>query len=248
MKLHDKVAIVTGASKGIGAAIAKGLAQAGAKVVVNYASDRPGAEKVVAAITTAGGQAVAVKADVSKSSDVQELFKQAIQDFGRLDILVNNAGVYRFEAIEVVTETEFHRIYNTNVLGALLTIQEAIKRFAPEGGAIINIATGGISTTAAMSSVYTSSKGALVTLSRVLAKELGPRNIRVNVVAPGATETEGAHAIGVLGGPMVKQLVAETPLGRLGQPEDIVGPVVFLASSDAHWVTGEVLFASGGSR
>ena len=248
MKLHDKVAIVTGASKGIGAAIAKGLAQAGAKVVVNYASDLPGAEKVVAAITKAGGQAVAVKADVSKSSDVQELFKQAIQDFGRLDILVNNAGVYRFEAIEVVTEAEFHRIYNTNVLGALLTMQEAIKRFGPDGGTIINIATAGISTTAPMSSVYTSSKGALVTLSRVLAKELGPRNIRVNVVAPGATETEGGHAIGVFGGPMVKQLVAETPLGRLGQPEDIVGPVVFLASSDANWVTGEVLFASGGSR
>ena len=247
MQLHDKVAIVTGASKGIGAAIAKGIAQAGAKVVANYASDRPGAEKVVAAITTAGGQAVAVKADVSKSSDVQELFEQTIRTFGRLDILVNNAGVYRFEPIEAVTE-EFHRVYNTNVLGALLTMQEAIKRFGPDGGTIINIATAGISTTAPMSSVYTSSKSALVTLSHVLAKELGPRNIRVNVVAPGATETEGAHAIGVLEGPMVKQLVDGTPLGRLGQPEDIVGPVVFLASSDAHWVTGEVLFASGGSR
>jgi 3-oxoacyl-[acyl-carrier protein] reductase len=164
------------------------------------------------------------------------------------DILVNNAGVYRFEPIEAVTEEEFHRIYNTNVLGALLTMQEAIKRFGPDGGTIINIATAGISTTAPMSSVYTSSKSALVTLSHVLAKELGPRNIRVNVVAPGATETEGAHAIGVLEGPMVKQLVDGTPLGRLGQPEDIVGPVVFLASSDAHWVTGEVLFASGGSR
>jgi 3-oxoacyl-[acyl-carrier protein] reductase len=248
MKLHGKVAIVTGASKGIGAAIAKGLAKAGANVVVNYASDRSGAEKAVAAITAAGGKAVAVKADVSKSADVKELFEQTIRTFGRLDILVNNAGVYRFEPIEAVTEEEFHRIYNTNVLGAILTMQEAIKHFAPEGGAIINIATAGVSSTLPMSSVYTSSKSALVALSSVLAKELGPRNIRVNVVAPGATETEGAHAIGVLGGPMVKQLADGTPLGRLGQPEDMVGPVVFLASSDAHWVTGEVLFASGGSR
>ena len=248
MKLHGKVAIVTGASKGIGAAIAKGLAKAGANVVVNYASDRSGAEKAVAAITAAGGKAVAVKADVSKSADVKELFEQTIRTFGRLDILVNNAGVYRFEPIEAVTEEEFHRMYNTNVLGAILTMQEAIKHFAPEGGAIINIATAGVSSTLPMSSVYTSSKSALVALSSVLAKELGPRNIRVNVVAPGATETEGAHAIGVLGGPMVKQLADGTPLGRLGQPEDMVGPVVFLASSDAHWVTDEVLFASGGSR
>jgi 3-oxoacyl-[acyl-carrier protein] reductase len=248
MKLHGKVAIVTGASKGIGAAIAKGLAKAGANVVVNYASDRSGAEKAVAAITAAGGKAVAVKADVSKSADVKELFEQTIRTFGRLDILVNNAGVYCFEPIEAVTEEEFHRMYNTNVLGAILTMQEAIKHFAPEGGAIINIATAGVSSTLPMSSVYTSSKSALVALSSVLAKELGPRNIRVNVVAPGATETEGAHAIGVLGGPMVKQLADGTPLGRLGQPEDMVGPVVFLASSDAHWVTGEVLFASGGSR
>jgi 3-oxoacyl-[acyl-carrier protein] reductase len=248
MKLHGKVAIVTGASKGIGAAIAKGMAKAGANVVVNYASDRSGAEKAVAAITAAGGKAVAVKADVSKSADVKELFEQTIRTFGRLDILVNNAGVYCFEPIEAVTEEEFHRIYNTKVLGAILTMQEAIKHFAPEGGAIINIATAGVSSTLPMSSVYTSSKSALVALSSVLAKELGPRNIRVNVVAPGATETEGAHAIGVLGGPMVKQLVDGTPLGRLGQPEDMVGPVVFLASSDAHWVTGEVLFASGGSR
>lgn len=248
MKLHDKMAIVTGASKGIGAAIAKGMAKAGANVVVNYASDRSGAEKAVAAITAAGGKAVAVKADVSKSADVKELFEQTIRTFGRLDILVNNAGVYRFEPIEAVTEEEFHRIYNTNVLGAILTMQEAIKHFAPEGGAIINIATAGVSSTLPMSSVYTSSKSALVALSSVLAKELGPRNIRVNVVAPGATETEGAHAIGVLGGPMVKQLADGTPLGRLGQPQDMVGPVVFLASSDANWVTGEVLFASGGSR
>src|SRR5258707_15697721 len=184
MKLSDKVAIVTGASKGIGAAIAKGIAQAGAKVVANYASDHPGAEKTVAAIRAAGGKAVAVKADVSKSADVKELFEQTIRTFGRLDILVNNAGVYRFEPIEAVTEEEFYRIYNTNVLGEILTMQEAIKHFAPEGGAIINIATAGISSTLPMSSVYTSSKSALVALSSVLAKELGPRNIRVNAPAP----------------------------------------------------------------
>lgn len=247
-KLGDKVAIVTGASKGIGGAIAKALAQAGAKVVVNYASDRTGAEKVVAAIAAGGGHAVAVRADVARSSDVRALFEETIRAFGQLDILVNNAGVYRFEPIEAVTEEEFHRIFNINVLGPVLAIQEAIKHFGHKGGNIINIATGGISSTEPMSSIYTSSKGALVTLSRVLAKELGPRNIRVNVVAPGATETEGAHAIGVLGGPMVARLIDGTPLGRLGQPEDIVGPVVFLASDDAHWVTGEVLFASGGSR
>jgi 3-oxoacyl-[acyl-carrier protein] reductase len=246
--LHDRVAIVTGASKGIGAAIAKALAQAGAKVVVNYASDRAGAEQVVAAIKAAGGHAVAVRADVAKSSDVRALFEETIRAFAQLDILVNNAGVYRFEPIESVTEEEFHRIFNTNVLGAVLTMQEAIRHFGQQGGNIINIASGGISSTEPMSSIYTASKGALVTLSSVLAKELGPRNIRVNVVAPGATETEGAHAIGVLGGPMVARLIAGTPLGRLGQPEDIVGPVVFLASDDAHWVTGEVIFASGGSR
>jgi 3-oxoacyl-[acyl-carrier protein] reductase len=246
--LHDRVAIVTGASKGIGAAIAKALAQAGAKVVVNYASDRAGAEQVVAAIKSAGGHAVAVRADVTKFSDVRALFEETIRAFAQLDILVNNAGVYRFEPIESVTEEEFHRIFNTNVLGAVLTMQEAITHFGQQGGNIINIASGGISSTEPMSSIYTASKGALVTLSSVLAKELGPRNIRVNVVAPGATETEGAHAIGVLGGPMVARLIAGTPLGRLGQPEDIVGPVVFLASDDAHWVTGEVIFASGGSR
>src|SRR5258708_19707674 len=189
MKLHGKVAIVTGASKGIGGAIAKGMAKAGANVVVNYASDRSGAEKAVAAITAAGGKAVAVKADVSKSADVKELFEQTIRTFGRLDILVNNAGVYRFEPIEAVTEEEFYRIYNTNVLGAVLNREEAIKHFAAEGGAIINIATAGVSSTLPMSSVYTSSKSALVALSSVLAKELGPRNIRVNVVAPGACQS-----------------------------------------------------------
>jgi 3-oxoacyl-[acyl-carrier protein] reductase len=247
-KLNDKIAIVTGASKGIGAAIAKGLARVGAKVIVNYASDRVGADRVVSAIAQGGGEAIAVGADVSKSEDVRWLFAETIQAFGQFDILVNNAGVYRFEPFEAVTEAEYRRVYETNVLGPILTMQEAIKHFGSGGGVIINIATAGISSTVPMSSTYTSSKAALVSLSRVLAKELGPRGIRVNVVCPGATETEGAHAIGVLNGDMVRQLVAATPLGRLGQPEDVVGPVIFLASDEARWVTGEILFASGGSR
>jgi 3-oxoacyl-[acyl-carrier protein] reductase len=247
-ELNRKIAIVTGASKGIGAAIAKGLAQSGAKVIVNYASDRAGAERVVSAIEAGGGEAIAVGADVSKPEDVRRLFAQTIQAFGRLDILVNNAGVYRFEPFEAVTEAEFRRVYDTNVLGPIQTMQEAIKHFGMAGGVIVNIATAGISSTTPMSATYTSSKAALVALSRVLAKELGSRRIRVNVICPGATETEGAHAIGVLNGDMVRQLVAGTPLGRLGQPEDIVGPVIFLASDAANWVTGEILFASGGSR
>jgi 3-oxoacyl-[acyl-carrier protein] reductase len=247
-RLDGKVALVTGASKGIGAAIAEGLARAGAKVAVNYASDRAGAERVVSAIVAGGAGAIAVGADVSKQEQVRRLFADVVRAFGRLDVLVNNAGIYRFEPFEAVTEAEFRRIYDTNVLGPILTMQEAIKHFGTDGGSIVNIATAGISGTPPMTSTYCSSKGALVTLSRVLAKELGPRRIRVNVVAPGATETEGANAIGVLEGDMVKKLVAGTPLGRLGQPGDIAGPVVFLASDDASWVTGEVLFASGGSR
>ncbi|WP_158915806.1 SDR family NAD(P)-dependent oxidoreductase [Caulobacter sp. S45] len=247
-QLTGKVAIVTGASKGIGAAIAKGLGLAGAKVVVNYLADRAGAERVASAIADAGGEATTFGADVSKPADVQQLFETTAQVFGRPDILINNAGLYRFEPFEVVTEAEFRRIYDTNVLGPVLTMQEAVKQFGTTGGVIVNIATAGVSNAGPMSSTYTSSKAALVALSRVLANELGPRGIRVNVVCPGATETEGAHAIGVLDGDMVKHLVATTPLGRLGQPEDLVGPVLFLASDAAKWVTGEVLFASGGSR
>ncbi len=245
--LDGRVAIVTGASKGIGAAIAVGMARAGARVMVNYASDLIGAERVVSEIVAGGGEARAVQADVSKAEQVKVLVAATIECFGRLDILVNNAGVFRFEPFEEATEEEFHRVYNTNVLGALLMMQAASPHLR-EGGAIINIATGGISTTSPGGAVYTSSKAALVTMSQVVAKELGARGIRVNVVCPGATETEGAHAIGVIGGPMVQKLVEGTPLGRLGQPKDIVGPVVFLASNDADWVTGEVLFASGGSR
>jgi 3-oxoacyl-[acyl-carrier protein] reductase len=246
-RLKGKVAIVTGASKGIGAALAVGMGRAGAKVVVNYASDPAGAKRVVSEIVAAGGEARSIEADVSKAEQVHGLVAAAIEGFGQLDILVNNAGVFRFEPFEEATEGEFHRIYNTNVLGALLMMQAASPHLR-QGSGIINIATGGISTTSPGGAVYTSSKAALVTMSQVVAKELGPRGIRVNIVCPGPTETEGAHALGVIGGPMVQKLIEGTPLGRLGQPEDIVGPVVFLASNDAHWVTGEVLFASGGSR
>jgi 3-oxoacyl-[acyl-carrier protein] reductase len=245
--LDGRIAVVTGASKGIGAAIARGLALAGAKVVVNYASDRAGAERVAGEITAAGGDARTFAADVSKANQAHALVSAALDRYGQLDVLVNNAGVFRFEPFEQATEEEFHRVYNINVLGALLMMQAASPHLR-RGGAIVNIATGGISTTAPGSAVYTSSKAALVSMSRVVAKELGPRGIRVNVVCPGATETEGAHAQGLIGGPMVQRLVDNTPLGRLGKPEDIIGPVVFLASDAAHWVTGDVLFASGGSR
>ncbi|WP_024519642.1 glucose 1-dehydrogenase [Bradyrhizobium sp. Tv2a-2] len=247
IRLDGKVAVVTGASKGIGAALAKGLAQAGARIIVNYASDKAGAARVVSEIVALGREALLFGADVSQAEQARALVAAAVERYGQLDILVNNAGVFRFEPFEDATESEFHRIYNTNVLGALLTMQEA-SRHMHRGGTIINIATGGISTLSPGSAIYTSSKAALVTMSRVIAKELGTRGIRVNVVCPGATETEGAHALGVIDGPMVKKLVDNTPLGRLGQPEDMVGPVLFLASKDAHWVTGEVLFASGGSR
>lgn len=247
-KLSNKVAIVTGASKGIGAAIAKGMAQEGAKVVVNYASDQEGAEKVVRSIRGAGGEANAIRADVSKQADVVSLFENTRDLFGSLDVLVNNAGIYRFEPFESITEAEFHRIYHTNVLGCILTMQEALKYFGAAGGSIINIATVDISAGTPSTSLYTSSKGALVAMSKVLAKELGPRGIRVNVVAPGATETEGTHAIGVLTDAVIDKIIAGTPLGRLGQPDDVVGPVVFLSSEEAQWVTGQIVFATGGSR
>ena len=248
LKLAGKVAIVTGSSKGIGAAIAKGLAAEGAMVVVNYASDASGAERVVSEIERADGIALAVGANVASSKEVDALFCRTLEAFGRIDILVNNAGVYRFEPFEAVTPAEYRRIYDVNVLGPILTMQQALVHFGPEGGVIINVATAGISTNSPGGSIYTSSKAALVSLSRSLAKEFGSRKIRVNVLCPGATETEGAKTIGVLEGDMVRRLVESTPLGRIGQPEDMVGPIVFLASNDADWVTGEVLFASGGSR
>jgi 3-oxoacyl-[acyl-carrier protein] reductase len=247
-ELEGKVAIVTGASKGIGAAIAKGLGAAGAAVVVNYASSREGADRVVAEITGKGGRAIAVQGDVAKTADVRRLFEETQRAFGTLDVLVNNAGVYQLEPIESVVEDAFHRQFNTNVLGPILAIQEAVKHFGPKGGSVINISSVASTSAPPNSVVYSATKGALDTVTWVLAKELGPRRIRVNTIAPGGVETEGVHAAGLIGSDFEKQIVAGTPLGRLGQPEDIAGVAVFLASDAAGWVTGERIGASGGFR
>lgn len=247
-ELEGKVAIVTGASKGIGAAIAKGLGAAGAAVVVNYASSREGADRVVAEITGKGGRAIAVQGDVAKAADVRRLFEETQRAFGALDVLVNNAGVYQLEPIESVVEDAFHRQFNTNVLGPILAIQEAVKHFGPKGGSVINISSVASTSAPPNSVVYSATKGALDTVTQVLAKELGPRRIRVNTIAPGGVETEGVHAAGLIGSDFEKQVVAGTPLGRFGQPEDIAGVAVFLASDAAGWVTGERIGASGGFR
>lgn len=247
-KLTGKVAIVTGASKGIGAGIAKGLGAAGAAVVVNYASSQEDAERVVAEITRKGGQAIAVQGDVSKVTDVQRLFVETTQAFGALDVLVNNAGVYQFDPLEAVTESEFHREFNTNVLGLILTTQEAVKHFRPEGGSVINIGSVASQATPPQSVVYSATKGAVDAITHVLAKELADRKIRVNSINPGGVETEGVHRAGIIGSDFEKQMIAGTPLGRLGQPEDIAPIAVFLASEDAGWLTGETLVASGGFR
>lgn len=247
-KLKGKVAIVTGASKGIGAAIAKNLGAEGAAVVVNYASDQEGAERVVAEISRKGGKAVAVQGDISKASDVQHIFTEAKRVYGPVDVLVNNAGVYRFDPIEAVTEEEFHREFNTNVLGTILAIRELVKHFGAGGGSVINISS--VVSTGALpnSVVYSASKGAVDSIARVLGAELGARNIRVNTIAPGGVETEGVHSAGVIGSDFEKKLVADTPLGRLGQPDDIARVAVFLASDNARWLTGERITASGGLR
>ena len=246
--LEGKVAVVTGASKGIGAAIAKGLGAAGAAVVVNYASSREGADRVVAEITGKGGRAVAVQGDVAKAADVRRLFEETRRAFGPVDVLVNNAGVYQFDPIETVSESEFHRQFDTNVLGPILAIQQAVKHFGPKGGSVINVSS--VSSTAAVpnSAVYSATKAALDAMTRVLAAELGPRKIRVNTIAPGGVETEGLHRMGISGSDFEKQMVAQTPLGRLGQPDDIAGVAVFLASDAARWLTGERIAASGGLR
>lgn len=246
-KLKGKVAVVTGASKGIGAAIAKALAAEGASVVVNYASSKAGADKVVAAITTAGGKAVAVGGDVSKSAEAQGIIAAAIKNYGRLDILVNNSGVYEFAPIEAVTEKQFHRIFDINVLGLLLTTQAALKHIG-EGGSIINIGSVVSRVTPPGSSVYTGTKGAVDAITGVLAKELGPKKIRVNALNPGMIETEGSHAAGFIGSDFEKGITAQTPLGRIGQPDDIASIAVFLASDDSAWLTGEQLLAGGGLR
>jgi 3-oxoacyl-[acyl-carrier protein] reductase len=247
-KLTGKVAIVTGASKGIGAGIAKGLSAEGAAVVVNYSSSKDGADRVVAEITGKGGRAVAIQGDVSKPADVQRLFAETKKAFGSLDVLVNNAGVYQFEPIESVIADEFHRQFNTNVLGLILATQEAVKYFGPKGGSVINIGSVASQTTPAMSVVYSATKGAVDAVTRVLAKEFGARKIRVNSINPGGVETEGVRQAGIIGSDMEKQMVAQTPLGRFGQPNDIAPVAVFLASADSGWLTGEVLVASGGFR
>ena len=247
-KLAGKVAVVTGASKGIGAGIARALAAEGAAVVVNYGGGKDGADKVVADITGAGGKAVAVQGDVSKAADVERLFAEAKHRYGRLDVLVNNAGVYAFSAIEDITEEHFHRHFDINVLGVLLATKAAVKLFGDGGGSIVNISSVVSRITPPESAVYTGTKGAVDAITGVLARELGPRNIRVNAINPGGVETEGTHAGGMLGGDFEKQMVAQTPLGRIGQPQDIAPIAVFLASDESRWLTGETLIASGGMR
>lgn len=246
-KLAGKVAVVTGASKGIGAGIAKALAAEGASVVVNYATSKAGADAVVAAITAAGGKAVAVGGDVSKAADAQGIIDAAVETYGHLDILVNNSGIYEFAPLEEITEAHYRKQFDTNVLGVLLTTQAAAKHLG-EGASIINISSVVTSITPATSAVYTGTKGAVDAITGVLALELGPRKIRVNAINPGVVITEGTHTAGIVGSDMETWAVSQTPLGRSGQPEDIASIAVFLASDDARWLTGEKIVASGGLR
>jgi 3-oxoacyl-[acyl-carrier protein] reductase len=246
-KLRGKVAVVTGASKGIGAAIAKGLAAEGASVVVNYASSKDGAEKVVSAINAAGGKAVAVGGDVSKAAEAQGIIAAAIKNYGRLDILVNNSGVYEFAPLEAITEDSFHHQFNINVLGLLLVTQAAVKHLG-DGASIINIGSVVSRITPPNSSVYTATKGAVDAITGVLARELGPKKIRVNSINPGVVETEGTHSAGFIGSDFEKGAITQTPLGRTGQPGDIASLAVFLASNDSGWLTGDQLLAAGGMR
>lgn len=245
-KLEGKVAIVTGASKGIGAAIAKSLAAEGAAVVVNYSASQEGADRVVAEITGLGGKAIAVRADLSKEPEIRRLFAETKKAFGRLDVLVNNAGIYEFLPVEAVTEGHFHKHFDLNVLGLLLASREAAKLFGPEGGSIINISSIASTITAPNSSVYSATKAAVDAVTKSLAKELGPRHIRVNAINPGMVETEGYRAAGMPESEFRSQLLARTPLGRVGRPEDIAPVAVFFASPDAAWITGETLAVGGG--
>ncbi len=244
--LLGKVAVVTGASKGIGASIAKHLAAAGASVVVNYASSRAGADQVVSAILSVGGRAVAVQADVAKQADIERLFAETKAAFGQLDILVNNAGIYDGEPLGQITEESFHRHFNLNVLGLILTTQEALKSFGPEGGSIVNISSIVSTLSPATTAVYNATKAAVDNLTRTFAKELGARKIRVNAVNPGPIETEGTHSAGMVG--PFQAFAAITPLGRIGQPDDIAPAVVFFASPASGWITGETLYVTGGLR
>lgn len=250
LKIREKTAVVTGASKGIGAGIARELAAAGAAVVVNYASDRTGAESVVDAVVAAGRRAIAVQADVAKAADVIRLFEQVHETFGSIDILVNNAGVFQAMPVAELTEEEFHREININLLGPLLVIRESLRHFGPSGGSIINIGSGASRSHPPGYSIYSASKAGLDAITGVLSKELAPRRIRVNSVNPGATLSDGTKTAGLygVGSDVEKQLVAMTPLGRMGTPEDIAKVVAFLASDDSGWLTGEVILASGGLR
>jgi 3-oxoacyl-[acyl-carrier protein] reductase len=245
-ELAGKVAIVTGASKGIGAGIAKGLAEAGASVVVNYASSREGADRVVAEIENAGGKAMAVQTDIANSADVEKMFDKTVSAFGRLEVLVNNASVFSHAAIEDITEKQFHQMFNINVLGTIFVTQQAVKHFGDQGGSIINIGSLSSRRFKAGAAVYTATKSALNGITSVFAVELAGRKIRVNAILPGFVDTEGARAFGVMGTEWEKQLIAATPLGRVGLPSDLAPVAVFLASDASAWLTGELIAASGG--
>lgn len=245
-KLKDKVAIVTGASKGIGASIAIHLAAEGASVIVDYSSSQEGADKVVQEITKNGGKAIAIQANVSKPEDIKRLFSEAIKAYGKVDILINNAGVYEFLPLEGITAEHFHKMFDLNVLGLILTSQEAAKHFGKDGGSIVNISSLASTAALANASVYSATKAAVDAVTKSLAKELGPRNIRVNSINPGMVETEGVHTAGFDKSDLRKEIEGQTPLGRIGQPEDIAPAAIFLASDDASWITGETLFISGG--
>ena len=245
-KLTGKVAVVTGASKGIGAAIAKQLAADGASVVVNYSTSREGADKVVADIKKAGGQATAIGASVAKEAEIEALFAETKKTYGKVDILVNNAGVYGFAPLEQLTLEEYSRQFSTNVYGLLATTKAALPHFPAEGGSIINISSVVSTLAPPASSVYSSTKGAVDTITKSLAKELGARKIRVNAINPGLVITEGTQSAGFEGSDFERNTVAETPLGRVGQPQDIAPPVAFLASDDARWITGETIYVGGG--
>jgi 3-oxoacyl-[acyl-carrier protein] reductase len=247
-KLAGKVAVVTGASKGIGASIAEHLAAEGAAVVVNYSSSKSGADKVVKNITDKGGKAIAVQGDVSKEADIAHLFSETKVAYGRLDILVNNAGIYDFKPLEAVTAEHFHKLFDLNVLGLLLTTQEAVKLIGPEGGSIINVSSVVGPMPVPTASVYSATKAAVDAITVSLAGELGPRKIRVNSINPGMIETEGLHAVGFVESDFRKHIEATTPLGRIGQPEDIARAAVFVASSDSGWLTGQTMVLSGGQR
>src|SRR5579864_3745294 len=247
-KLAGKVAVVTGASKGIGASIAEHLGAEGASVVVNYSSSKAGADAVVAKITGKGGKAIAVQGNVSKAEDIQKLFKETLAAYGKVDILVDNAGIFDFKPLEAITPEHFHSQFDLNVLGLLLTTQEAVKHFGPEGGSIVNLSSFAATSAPPSTAVYSGTKAAVVAITRSLAQELGPLKIRVNAVNPGVIETEGLHATGISGSDFQRQVEAQTPLGRIGQPHDIAPAVVFLASGDSAWITGETLYISGGLR